>query len=222
MTSRDRIAVVVLAVGAVLAGFWFVVLAPKRQDSRNLASQISDVRTQLDAATARARVAREAQRSYAHDYASVARLGKAVPADDQTAALVYQLQDVAGRSHVIFRSVKPGAGGGPPGAPAAGTTGAGVSKLPFALTFEGTYPDLERFLRRVHAFTEIHGQSIRVHGRLLSVDSVQLTTGADSTNVQATLSATAFEAPAANAAATAPAAAGQAPATSTAAPAPTQ
>lgn len=120
MTGRDRIVVLVVGAVALLAGFWFVVLSPKRAEVKAVDAQIATATQRLDAARASVTQAQQAKRDYDSDYAAVARLGKAVPVDDNVPSLVYQLQSVSHSAKVDFRSFKlNGTGAGaPPPAPA--------------------------------------------------------------------------------------------------------
>ena len=112
MKAQGRMLVVVLAGVAVLAGFWFVVLAPKRADTAAMSDQIAQAELRRDAAVTAAASAEQARRDYQRDYATVARLGKAVPGDDDVASLVYQLESVANDNKIDFRSVQLSGGGG--------------------------------------------------------------------------------------------------------------
>lgn len=135
MTARDRIVVAVVAAVALLAGYWFLVLGPKRSEAQKLSRQISHAQRTRDAAVAEAAASRAAQAQYPANYATVARLGKAVPAVDDVPSLVYQLATVSHAAAIDFRTVKLIAGAGaassaPPAAstakpatPAAGTAG---------------------------------------------------------------------------------------------------
>ena len=158
---------------------------------------------------------RAAQRSYGEDAAAVATLGKALPTDDQTASLLYQLDAAAGRSHVVLKSIAPS------GATTAATATlpVGVTEVSLALTFAGRFADLQRFLARVRDATSVHGDAVRVRGRLLAVKTLQMTTDtAHPGRVEANLEAAAYLATAAPPAA--PAASGAPPVSSTASAAP--
>lgn len=239
MTPRDRTVLGIAGLVAVLAGFWFLAIAPRRAESQRLAGEITQARQARDSALASASAALAAQRGHASDEAIIARLGKAVPSDDDTASLLYQLDSAAGRAHVDFRSVRldgTAAVAAPAPAPAPATATAttpasttptasqaaaaplppgatigpaGLSKLPFVLTFEGNFFGLERFLRRLHSFTSVKGQTISVRGRLLAVDGISLAVSPDGfPKIRASLTVSAFLAPPASAtavAATAPA-----------------
>jgi hypothetical protein len=117
VTGRDRIVLLVLLGAAVLAGFWFTQLAPKRETLKTLDADIATQRKRLDEARSTETQAAAAKRRYDSDYATVARLGKAVPVDDNVPSLVYQLESAAKGAKVDFRSLKLNASGG--GAPAA-------------------------------------------------------------------------------------------------------
>ncbi len=111
MTRRDRIVVLVLVGVAALAAFWFLVLGPKRDEADKLGKQAAAAELRRDHAQASVDASRAARAQYAADYATVARLGKAVPVDDDVPGLVYQLSATAGQAGVDFRSVKLDAGG---------------------------------------------------------------------------------------------------------------
>jgi len=106
VTARDRTILLVVAALAALAGFWFLLLDPKRQDASEVSTQVTAAHKRLDTARAAAADADAARRRYANDYATVARLGKAVPLQDDVPSLVYQLQSSAFRNDLDFRSIK--------------------------------------------------------------------------------------------------------------------
>jgi hypothetical protein len=106
VTSRDRIVVIVVGAVAALAAFWFMALAPKRDEAKAIRDKVAVEQTRLQTAQQAADAAEGARRRYDSDYATVARLGKAVPSDDETSTLVYQLETAARRAHVDFRSIK--------------------------------------------------------------------------------------------------------------------
>lgn len=121
MSAQGRIVGGVLAAVIVIAGFWFALIAPKRAETATVKDRIAQAQARQQAAIAAAATAEQAREDYQHDYATVARLGKAVPADDDVASLVYQLESVARDNKIDFRAMKL-ASGGTPAAPATGTT----------------------------------------------------------------------------------------------------
>lgn len=105
MSSQKQI-VGVLALVGIIAGFWFLLLAPKRAQISAATDQIVQAETRRDAAVAAAAQGDRARAGYQDDYATMARLGKAVPADDDVASLVYQLETIARANKIDFRTVK--------------------------------------------------------------------------------------------------------------------
>jgi Tfp pilus assembly protein PilO len=126
MTTRDRTILMVLAALAAVAGFWFVALAPKRSEVARLDSDLAVQRDRLQTAQATAADAGEARARYAADYATVVRLGKAVPTDDEMPSLLYQLEAAADGAKVDFRSITR-SGGAAGAAPGGSTDGAAAT-----------------------------------------------------------------------------------------------
>lgn len=103
MTNRDRLVVAIVSVLVLCALAWFGLVQPKRGDASKLSGQIKSAQSQLDSAQAEVAQAKSAKATYAVDYTTVARLGEAVPADDNTGSLIYQLQSAANAAGVDFR-----------------------------------------------------------------------------------------------------------------------
>jgi hypothetical protein len=134
VTARDRTVLLVVAALAILAGFWFAVLGPKRKDASAVAEQVTAARQTLDQANAALANAEGARKRYTDDYATVARLGKAVPVQDDVPSLVYQLESSASSNKIDFRSIKLESAG----TPAASTPAANVANA--VASANGTAP----------------------------------------------------------------------------------
>ena len=214
MTERDQIILGVVAVAAAIAAFFFLALKPKRAESQKLDTQISEQVTKRDQLQARVSAGRAAQAEFAESYGEVARLGKAVPPNDQTPSLLYQLQSAADDHGVDFNGIEVKTSGGTSGAapaPVGGTQAAaavappgsqvgpaGFPTLPFDFNFEGDFFKLERFLAEVERFTTTSGtDDIEVRGRLLTVDGLALFAAARGgfPDVQVSVAATAYVLP---------------------------
>jgi hypothetical protein len=117
VTARDRIAALVVGAVVLVAAFWFLALSPKRKDAAGLSAKITQTQQRLDTARQSVQTATAARKRYDADYATVAKLGKAVPADDDVASLVYQLSHASQDAHIDFRSITLNSNG--PSAPAA-------------------------------------------------------------------------------------------------------
>ncbi|HEX8085274.1 MAG TPA: hypothetical protein VF529_13360 [Solirubrobacteraceae bacterium] len=131
MTKRDRIVLMVVGAAAVLAAFWMLALAPKREKAAQIKDEVAKEEKRRDDARARVRAGEEARRSFADDYATVARLGKAVPVDDQTPSLLYQLETEARKRKIDLRVMKvrqaPGANASTPSQPGNGSSSSSSS-----------------------------------------------------------------------------------------------
>jgi hypothetical protein len=128
VTTRDRIVIAVVAAAVLLGGYWFLILAPKRDEASKLNTQVTSAKQRRDAAVVDANASRAARAQYAVNYATVARLGKAVPANDDMPSLIYQLASTSRASNVDFREIKltaSNAAATPPAPPSA-ASGAGA------------------------------------------------------------------------------------------------
>ncbi len=186
MTRRDRLVIVVVAVVAAIAASWVLVVSPKRDQAAKLATKVASQQQALD--TARAQLAQNAAASkqYASNYAALARLGEAVPASDDIPSLIIQLQNAADGARVDFQSLQnggasaTGAAGSTP-APATATAAAGASSATpeqLSFTFSGSYFQLSNFFNKVQHFVTPEGNGVLVKGRLISLNSVNLTPAA--------------------------------------------
>jgi hypothetical protein len=128
VTGRDRIVLLVFLGVGLIAGFWFVVLGPKRDEATKLDAKVAVAQQRLQQAQTVLGQAEKAKSAYRADYATVALLGKAVPKDDNMPSLLYQLQYAAHGARVDFRSVQiSGASQAAPPAPAAAANAASAS-----------------------------------------------------------------------------------------------
>ncbi len=228
MTGRDRLVVMGLAVLAVLAGGWLLIVSPERQQAAQQQAQVESAHQQLETAQTEATTARSAQVRYADDYSSVVSLGKAVPPLDEVPSLVYELDQVSNQRDVDFNSIATGSGSGSSAASAPSTTAvtaAAFTQMPFTFVFKGSFFGLARLFSQIDGFAHVtvrggstagghvtaadHGTSkaggLQVSGRLLTIQGVDLTVesqgsssigGSQSTELTATITATAYVLPA--------------------------
>jgi hypothetical protein len=77
--------------------------------------------------------------------------------------------------------------------PGASVGSAGFPTMPFSFVFDGSFFDMEQFLRKVQQFVRVDGDRVDVSGRLLSVDGFALSAGPRGfPDVKANISATAY------------------------------
>jgi len=211
MTGRDRYVIIAVAVALVLVGGWFGVVSPEREKAASLVRQVGAANAQLATANSQAAAARNAQARYDAAYASIVSLGKAVPPSEEVSSLIYQLAQASRERNVEFTAIAPGSGGGTgPSASASATAAAstsGFTALPFAFTFNGTFPDLHGLLTQLDRSTVITSSGrLVVSGRLLTIQSVKLTpigaggsgtgSGGHSEELSGSITATAYVLPA--------------------------
>jgi hypothetical protein len=187
MTARDRIVLVGIAVLAVVAGGWMLVVSPERKEARSIGSKVEAAKSTLATAQSQLANARAAQTKYTSAYSSVVSLGKAVPAGQEVPSLIYQLSQATGERDVEFNSIS-AAASSPSSATgsstaAATTTGtasaaaasAGFTQMPFTFIFNGEFFALERLFSSLTAFTNhTSAGGLEVSGRLLTIQSVKL------------------------------------------------
>ena len=188
MTRTHRLLLVVIVLASAVGAYWTFALEPKRQEAAQLAEQIAAKQIELDAARQQVAVYEKARAAYPANYATVARLGKAVPADDDVRSLMVQIDSAARRTGVDFQLIDVGKGGSVStgaGADAAtaipGTiaNAGGFSTLPMSFAFQGSYFELSSFLSRLERFVTVSNRRIDVTGRLLLLQSVSLLPDAD-------------------------------------------
>jgi hypothetical protein len=112
VSRRNSILLVAVAAVAAVAAYWMLVLTPKREEASKLSKSISTQQASLKAAEDQLATYQQAKEGYKGNYALIARLGKAVPADDDTRSLMVQLAAAAGKSKVDFRTIQVGGGAG--------------------------------------------------------------------------------------------------------------
>ncbi|MDP9294006.1 MAG: type 4a pilus biogenesis protein PilO [Actinomycetota bacterium] len=209
MTRRNSIILAVVGLAAVAAVYWFMLLAPKREQATTLNTKIAAKQVELQAAQAELATNDTARASYRSNFATVARLGKAVPADDDVRSLMIQIDGAAGSSHVDFRTISVGGGSTPaaptdptaatpstappPGSAPVGT--AGFSAMPFSLSFKGNYFNLGDFFQRVDRFVSVRDRGLDVTGRLMLLNSIELVPDGAFPKIKAQISATTYLVP---------------------------
>jgi hypothetical protein len=230
VNARNGLLVGLLVTVVAGFGFYTYALKPKRQEAAKLEKDIAAQEQALQAAQALLASNTKARENFRQAYSTVVRLGKAVPADDDLRSLVVQLHAAARKAHVDFSSIRlasTAAAASPADAatatqlPPGATVGpAGFPTMQFELQFRGRYFGMGDFLRRLHGFVSASNESLRVTGRLLTLDGVKLEPSTEGlSDISATVNTTTYlvsplEGLTAGATATGPAAAGT-PATGT-------
>jgi Tfp pilus assembly protein PilO len=108
LTGRDRKILAVIIVLALAAGYWMLLLSPLREKADEAAVRAETEQQRLSTAQSQLATLQAAKATYAADYATVVRLGKAIPTSVDTASLLIQLQDAADGTGIRFTGVEAG------------------------------------------------------------------------------------------------------------------
>ena len=193
MTRTNKILAAVVAVGLAVGAFYFLALAPQREEIAKLDTEVAAKEVELAQAQQALVGYEQARKTYKSNYTTLARLGKAVPVDDDVQSLMVQLESAAERSGVDFEKIELGTGlaGASGGTPAPGdeqstggelatapgavpVAGGAMSAMPFSFTFNGSYFDLSSFMTRLEHFVTVNNERVNATGRLLRLESVSI------------------------------------------------
>jgi Tfp pilus assembly protein PilO len=122
MRGNERMIFVGVAIVALAVGFYLMVLSPKRDKASELNAQIDQLHGSIELAEQQASYGEQARQDFPKYYGRMVVLGKAAPADADTASLLVQLSSISQQTKLDFRSISVSEGAGGSGAPAAAPT----------------------------------------------------------------------------------------------------
>jgi Tfp pilus assembly protein PilO len=203
MSSSNRIIVAMLAVVVLAVAFWMLLLSPKKEEVSKLDKQVTKQEEQLLVHQSEVQQGLAAQKAFPSAYRDLVVLGKAAPADDDTASLIVQLSRNARGAGVRFETflLTPSSGGEAeapepapapePGQPAsfvpptevaastmpigASIGPAGLAVMPYTLTFKGSFFHVADFIHGLDSLVESNNEKVEVTGRLITINSFTLT-----------------------------------------------
>jgi hypothetical protein len=108
ITDRDRKIMLALVPILVLVAYWFLLLAPKRDQASTAKADLSTQQQRLDDARAQVKAAQGAKQTFDASYAQVVRLGKAIPSTVDMPSLLVQLDAAAAGTGITFTKIKTG------------------------------------------------------------------------------------------------------------------
>jgi Tfp pilus assembly protein PilO len=129
MTDRDKKILTLLLPVALIGAFWFLILAPKKEESASIQDQLSQAQTEQQSAESAAAAVSGAKSNFNADYTTVIRLGKAVPSTVDMPSLLVQLDRAARGTDISFDKIQTGerTAAPTPAAPPAGSSGSAQS-----------------------------------------------------------------------------------------------
>lgn len=105
MKRTDLTIVAGVGLLALIAAFWFVVLAPKREEASKLQTDVEALEASVADQEALAATAKTAREDYDDNYQRLVVLGKAVPEDADTPSLLVELQGISDDAGVGFDGI---------------------------------------------------------------------------------------------------------------------
>jgi hypothetical protein len=108
LTDRDRKLLIALVPVLVLAAYWFLLLAPKREEANLAAEGLATQEQRLDNARVALTAAQGAKETFEASYAQIVRLGKAIPATVDMPSLLVQLDAAAAGTGIRFTRIATG------------------------------------------------------------------------------------------------------------------
>jgi Pilus assembly protein, PilO len=108
LTDRDRKIMIALVPILVLVAYWFLLLAPKREEASTASEELSTQQARLDNARAQLDAAQGAKDTFDASYAQIVRLGKAIPSKLDMPSLLVQLDAAAAGTGIRFTKIATG------------------------------------------------------------------------------------------------------------------
>ena len=205
LTDRDRKILLALVPLVLIVAYWFVILAPKRQEATKIQDQLTQAQSKRDTAVQQLASLGAAKRSFAQDYATVIYLGKSIPTAVDMPSLMVQLDRATRGTGIRFLSIKAGdrstgaastgTGTGTGTSTAAGSSSSALDSVPLDFEFNGSYFDLTRFFHRMKRFVRVSNDRVIVRGRLMTINSFSFQPNQSGPGLDATAHATVYLAP---------------------------
>jgi len=191
MAQSTKTALAVVAIIVAAAAFWLLLLSPQRDKAAELSAQVSAAKSSLATEKERAEAGLVAKKKFRRDYQQLVLLGKAVPAEAETASLLVQLNALGryGSTPLVALGGEGGGGESAPttstGAPAETTVAqepplgskvgpAGFRAMPMKLTYVGGYFALVELMSRMDGMVTTKRGHVSANGRLVTINGFAL------------------------------------------------
>jgi Tfp pilus assembly protein PilO len=108
LSDRDRKIIIALVPILVIVGYWFLLLAPKREEASQASQELTTQTERRDAAKAAVSASEGAKEDFSADYTQIVRLGKAIPAQVDMPSVLVQLDAAAAGTDIHFTKITTG------------------------------------------------------------------------------------------------------------------
>jgi Tfp pilus assembly protein PilO len=106
MKGSDKAIILGVVFALVLAGFYIKVLSPKREEASKLSKEITKLQADIDVQEQNAAYGEDARQRFPTYYGRMVVLGKAVPAQADTASLLVEINSISGKADVKFDGIQ--------------------------------------------------------------------------------------------------------------------
>jgi Tfp pilus assembly protein PilO len=108
MSDRDRKILLAVIPVVLIVAYWFLLLAPKKDEVSTASADRTKQEQRRDAAKAEVAAAASAKTDFRNDYTQIVRLGKAIPAQVDMPSLLVQLEGAAEGTGIRFTKITQG------------------------------------------------------------------------------------------------------------------
>lgn len=166
MTKRDQIILAVVAVVAVVGGFYWFAIKPAKAELSAQNEQLAAIQAESSTLTDTLARAASSTKGSTKLAAERLRLAKAMPEGVETPSVVVQLQSLADRANVQLTSIQTNNH----------SDYGSIRATEFEVRVTGKYFDVDDFLYRLHSQVTVNAKDKPViDGRLFATTSVDLT-----------------------------------------------
>lgn len=144
MDRNQRLTLIVgiLVIILLVVAYYVFLLGPLREQYAQRVDERENKQAQLSQLQGQVKDLEDLQRRAPEIERQLLELSKRVPEQAQIPTLIVQIQEIAKESKVTQLSIEPGSPEPPPG-------GGDYQRVPVTMTFEGTYVQMQDFLRRI-------------------------------------------------------------------------
>ncbi len=140
--DRNLLILGALVILVLLIGFYFLLLGPLRSDYAQRVEEKNNKQSQLNQLQQQVSNLEEVRRNSPDTERQLLELAKRIPEQPEIPTLLVQIEEVSRAANVTQLSILPGTPEAPPG-------GGDFQRIPITMSFEGTYAQMEDWLRRV-------------------------------------------------------------------------
>ena len=166
LSARTLYALVVVGLIVYAAGFWFMLVAPKRALATELLAEVATTQSALATARAAATAPPDAQPIAVAD---IFRLAKAMPAAADMPGILLELARIADETGIEFQSITP----------QTSTVAGGYQVIPINLVFDGNFYELSDLLFRLRTLVGVRHGELEATGRLFAFDQIAFAESTD-------------------------------------------